>query len=599
MPNKWFKQPKVMVLIPIMLALLFALACGTAAPEAPETAPAAPDTAAPDTAAPGGGAAPDTAAQPTAVPEAMAEPEEAMTEVHPGKLTIMVGEFGNERFARTLGLGGGGDTAIRILHGFLLSENDTKELVPGIASEWGVSNDGLTWSFTIRKGVKFHDGSELTPEDVLWSLNHNFGFQAPEYSLHGSATRIANNLVAIDSNGPDQLSVSNETPEPGLPFSVSAMGPDLMHVMPKRAQIYDEEAALAYDRNPIGAGLMSLEKHVAADVMKFQRFDDFYYQPENGFPEDKRVNFQSLDMFLVPEEATRIAALRAGEADIVPVGLRAKKQVEAGGGRMIFGQEGVIIDIFQYGCYDPQFPCNDKRVRQALNYSFDKEVLRDKLFGGPEIFQIKGWSVITPSTVGYSTELDPWPFDPDKARQLLADAGYKTPTNPEGKDFGKLIVNTHTSLSMPNQVEAAQLGAEFWRKELGIDVEVRVSENVVRKKLEGSYGLNGQIWWRDNETRIDGAVGGVIANKYIDPEHKTRAHEDPEFFRTSRETWAILDAEKRAEALTKLWIEFRDESYNLGVGYLNIPWAVGPNVLTWEPYPLSISPSALHTITLK
>jgi peptide/nickel transport system substrate-binding protein len=221
------------------------------------------------------------------------------------------------------------------------------------------------------------------------------------------------------------------------------MGPDLLHVMPKRAKVYDEEAAMAYDRNPIGAGLMSLEKHVAADVMKFQRFDDFYYQPDNGFPEDKRVNFQSLDLFLVPEEATRVAALRAGEADIVPVGVNAKEQVKAGGGRMVFGQEGVIVDIFMYGCYDPQFPCHDKRVRQALNYAFDKSVLRDELFGGPEVFQIKGWSVITPSTLGYTPELDPWPFDPDKARQLMADAGY-----PGGKGFGKLIVNTHTSLSM-------------------------------------------------------------------------------------------------------------------------------------------------------
>jgi peptide/nickel transport system substrate-binding protein len=306
------------------------------------------------------------------------------------------------------------------------------------------------------------------------------------------------------------------------------------------------------------------------------------------------VNFQSLDLFLVPEEATRVAALRAGEADIVPVGVNAKEQVKAGGGRMVFGQEGVIVDIFMYGCYDPQFPCHDKRVRQALNYAFDKSVLRDELFGGPEVFQIKGWSVITPSTLGYTPELDPWPFDPDKARQLMADAGY-----PGGKGFGKLIVNTHTSLSMPNQVEAAQIGAAFWRKELGIDVEVRVSENVVRKKLEGSYGLNGQIWWRDNETRIDGAVGGVIANKYIDPEHKTRAHEDPELFARAQGVWAILDADQREEALKKLWLELRDESYHLGVGYLNIPWAVGPNVLTWEPYPLSISPSALHTITLK
>ena len=430
---------------------------------------------------------------------------------------MMTGEFGNERFDRGLGLGGGGDNAIRILHGFLLSENDTKQLVPGIASQWGVSSDGLTWTFTIRKGVKFHDGSELTAEDVLWSFQHNFGPQAPEWSIHGSAVRIARNLDRIESSGPDKVGVTSKTPEPGLPFTVSAMGPYPLHVMPKRANVHDEAAELAYDQKPIGAGIMSLEKHVPANVMKFQRFDDFYYRPDNGFPEDKGVNFQSVDLFLAPEEATRVAAIRAGEADMAPVTLGAKEQVEAGGGRLVFGQEGVMVDVTQYGCYEPQYPCHDRRVRQALNYAMDKTVFQD-LLGGPEVFQAKGYSVITPSTIGYTPELDPWPFDPDKARQLLADAGY-----PGGKGFGKLIVNTHASLSMPLQVEAAQLGAEFWRKELGIDVEVRVSDNTVRKQMESDYRLNGQIWWRDNETRIDGSVGGVIANKFIDPKHRTRS----------------------------------------------------------------------------
>ena len=176
-----------------------------------------------------------------------------------------------------------------------------------------------------------------------------------------------------------------------------------------------------------------------------------------------------------------------------------------------------MVDVTQYGCYEPQYPRHDRRVRQALNYAMDKTVFQD-LLGGPEVFQAKGYSVITPSTIGYTPELDPWPFDPDKARQLLADAGY-----PGGKGFGKLIVNTHASLSMPLQVEAAQLGAEFWRKELGIDVKVRVSDNTVRKQMESDYRLNGQIWWRDNETRIDGSVGGVIANKFIDPKHRTRS----------------------------------------------------------------------------
>jgi ABC-type transport system substrate-binding protein len=156
------------VMMLLGLTLVLAVACGSAAEptavpdptatQAAGTAPAAETTAAPVES--------DTS-QPTAVPQVADSP--ADVEVNPGKLTIMVGYLGNERFNYGFHAGGGGSsqTYARILHGFLISDNERKEMVPGIASQWGFSPDGLTWTFTIREGVKFHDGSELTPEDVL------------------------------------------------------------------------------------------------------------------------------------------------------------------------------------------------------------------------------------------------------------------------------------------------------------------------------------------------------------------------------------------------------------------------------------------------
>jgi ABC-type transport system substrate-binding protein len=76
-------------------------------------------------------------------------------------------------------------------------------------------------------------------------------------------------------------------------------------------------------------------------------------------------------------------------------------------------------------------------------------------------------------------------------------------------------------------------------------------------------------------------------------------HEDPALFSLVQETVQIVDPDQRGEASKELYLCLRDESYMLGIGYVNIPWAVGPRVLTWSPYPLSLWPSALHTITLK
>jgi peptide/nickel transport system substrate-binding protein len=466
-------------------------------------------------------------------------------------------------------------------------------MIPGIAEEWSLSDDGLTWTFTIREGVKFHDGSELTPEDALWTLQHTFGPQAHEHVTAVRPLQISRAMNRIELSGPDQISLVFNQPNPL--FAILISGAEASYsfgIMPKRAKLHDEEAELAYENNPIGAGPMKLTNHVKASVMTFERFDDFYYQPENGFDIDKRVNFQTLDLFVAPEEATRVAALRAGEADIVPASLATKEQVEAGGGHIVFGQEGLTLNAHLVGCYEPEFPCYDERVRQALSYALDRELIRDQLYGGPEVFQVKGWSDVTPSTIGYSPELDPWPFDPDKARQLLADAGY-----PNGQGFGKLIINTAPSTALPFKVEGPQIAADTWRRELGLDVEVRVSDNVGIGEREAAGELKGQIIWRDNETRVEALTG--FRNDYGDPKDIERLHDDPQIFRLMQETIQILDPDKRAQASEKLFLRLRDESYQLMIGYVNIPWGVGPRVVTWEPYPLAVFPSALHTITLK
>jgi peptide/nickel transport system substrate-binding protein len=574
-----FRKPQVIIaLTPLLLTLLLAVACGTAAPTESTTAPQ-PTLALLEEDVP------------TPAPELADAPPEVM--VHPGKLTIMVGDMANERFD-TIFVGGtpGWQNYSQLVHGVLINSTEKRELVPGIATQWGLSADGLTWTFTIRKGVKWHDGSELTADDVVWTLQHYLGPQSEEYSISSTGARMSRELDKIELSGPDELVLTTKQPEIAIEIYASDTTPGYFPVMPKRAELHDPKEEAAYDNNPIGAGIMSLVSRTPAQVMKFERFDDYYYQPANGFPEDKRVNFQSLDLFLVPEEATRVAALQAGEADIVPATLATKEQVEAGGGRMLFGAEGVVSQPGLQGCWEPQYPCHDKRVRQALDYAIDKELIRDQLYGGPEAFQVKGWMVVTPSTIGYTPELDPRPFDPVKARQLLADAGY-----PGGKGFGKLIVNVRAATTLPFMIESAQLAADMWQRELGLDVEVRVGDSTNLKERRYAGELNGQIYWEENDTRRDAI--NTVANSYGDPQSQSRWHEDPELFRLAGETVQILDPDRRAEALKKLFPRLREESYHLGIGYANTPWAVGPRVLTWEPYSLTLYPSALHTITLE
>ena len=571
----------------LALVLLFAVACGSAATPASDPQPV------------DASAAQQPVAQPGQAPAAVVQPADAPADVtvNPSTITWMIGGLGSENFDYTFDVGGS-NNYIRFFGGFLIETTERAELIPGIATDWAVSEDGLTWTVNIRDGVKFHDGTDLTAEDVQWTWCHQWCPNAKEYATQSGAQSRARIMDKIEEVGDNQVAMTTTIGDgsiPTLSFSAASSAPWV--ILPKRPVQHDEAAVEAYAKNPIGAGPMRLTEHVSAEVMRFERFDDYYYQPDNGLPEDRRTTFQALDLRLVPEEATRVAAIRSGEADVAPASLDARSQIEAGGGRLIFGKEGIYFRIMVMGCWQElDFPCRDKRVRHALDYAIDKDTIRDQLFGGPEVMEVKGWASTTPSTIGYSPELDPWPFDPDKARALLAEAGYKTPTNPNGKDFGKLIVNTWTSTAMPFLPESAQLAAEFWRRELGIDTEVRVGDESALKKATLAQTLNGQILWRDNEARVD-AGGG--RSSYGTPDHKSRLHNNPEFFQTVQDAIGITNPEERAAALNELYLAQRDWSYELGVGYINIPWALGSRVEDWRPFSLAFYPSAIHTLVLK
>ena len=574
---------KRIVMMLLGLSLILAVACG-GAPAAPEptAAPAAEPTAAP---------AESATSQPTATPQMAPAPAEV--EVNPGQLTWLIGSFGHERFDPNYGGSVGHDYA-RQIHAFLIS-SDAKDgrrvFAPGIATKWELSPDGLTWTFTVREGVKFHDGTEVTVEDVLWSLQHTVGPQVKEFAV--SPTTVAYLTDRVEQTGPNQVSATTTVPVSDFPVAnAEASGNWTGIVLPRRATLHDLEEEAAYDRNPIGAGIFKLLNHVPVSQMTFERFDDYYHQPKNGFPTDKRPKFTTLDLRLVPEESTRVAAIRAGEADIAPVTVASRQQVEAEGGRVVFGQEGAYLRVVQMGCMKPQFPCHDQRVRQALNYAIDKELIRDTLYG-PEVMEVKGWASVTPSTIGYSPELAPYPYDPDKARQLLAEAGY-----PGGQGFGKLVINTYVSPALPLMTESAQLGADFWKRELGLDVEVRVGDEAALKKAARlTEGLYGQILWRDNETKLD-AVGS-LRSVYGEPDRLDTVHNDPELFTLVEQALAVFEPVEREKILNSTYRRFRDEAYELPLGYINVPWGVGPRVQTWEPYPMAFYPSALHSITLK
>ena len=593
----------------LMFALLLvaAVACGSAAEEPAPAAPAAEQPA----------ASSGSSMQPTAMP-APADPAMAMDgEVSSGRVTMMLGGFGAEVFDNTVG--GLAKEPRKHIHGNLTTWDlidGEMQIVDGIASKWEMSEDLKTLTYTVMEGAYFHDDTPIEVEDVFWTLTHTVGPNAGEYggSVAISFSKISERVEM--GPGPRQVSVVAQVPIPDVAvyWSENEGGASSGQMMPKRDLVWTPENTLeykeladAYNLNPIGAGPLKLIEHVPQTSMLFERFDKFYYQPDNGFPHDKRMKFGEILMTLVPEEATRVAALETGEADIGRVSQATFDQVKSGGGSIVLSPESVIIESYLFGCYDPALPCNDKGVRQALNYAINKESIRDNLLGA-EVFEINGFWIVTESTIGYSPELDPFPFDAVKARELFTAAGFKNPDNPGGKDFGPMVLNTYPDPLLPNLIESARLAAADWENELGLDVEVRVFDKVsyglIRTKTPEEF--SGQAVWVAQNTRMDGA--GITRAVAITPQRETEAnkafqpntriHNDQSLFDLLTKTMLSTGGPNAETDWNKAYMRMKDDSYHLSLGYVNAPWGVGPRIMTWEPFPVCEYACALHTITI-
>ena len=552
--------------VSIVMALA---ACGSPTEEPSAAAPAAP-----------------AASQPTAAPTSPAQateaPATAMTEDTGGKVTLMNAVWGTELFTPRDGVGEAA-TYGRQMNAFWINGNENVEMLPAVLTDWAVSDDGLSWDLTIREGITFHNGDPLTIDDALFTMQFTFGPEAVTESISPSIQAEAAETASIEATGPNSLRVTHTTPKAFFPFFISELSFGIAGILLPKTY-FESIGQDAFNDAPIGAGPFRLEKHVIAEQILLERVDD-YFMPERS------PSFQTLDLRLVPEVATRVAALRAGDADVIEANLAVKDQVEDGGGRFIWAQESSYMWILMPGCWEVQFPCNKKEVRQALDYAIDKDLIINSLYG-PEAAVSKGWNWVTPNALGYSADLDPFPHDPELAKQLMADAGY-----PDGDGFGTLEVHTWKAGDVPFLPEQAQLIADMWEKNLGIDVEVIVGEaSTVRERWFGRQ-LDGKVIIRANETRWDG--GSITNGIYGDPEGNAHlGGKRDDLVAVAKEALSVVDPTLRQEAFNTAYKVLRDEHYEFGTGYVNLPWGVGPRIASWEPWPVVAYQTAIWTMKL-
>src|SRR5215813_8587288 len=220
-----------------------------------------------------------------------------------GTLTVAVATFGNERWLPSLYVGAE-DIVLKPLWENLLSRDAKGNLIPMLAEKWESLEGGRTWKFHLRKGVRFHNGNDLTAEDVKFT----FTALAREGSANSLSTEFRQ-IKSIEVEGP--LTVTVRFDKPFVTFGnrvTQGLFASVAYIHSKKYLEAGEEAA---ERHPVGTGPWKFVEHVRGDRVVFEAVENHW----RAVPHYKRLIFLK-----VPEPATRMAMLRAGGVDVIEIG---------------------------------------------------------------------------------------------------------------------------------------------------------------------------------------------------------------------------------------------------------------------------------------
>ncbi|HHX73713.1 MAG TPA: ABC transporter substrate-binding protein [Firmicutes bacterium] len=317
-----------------------------------------------------------------------------------------------------------------------------------VAEDWELSEDGNTWTFKIRRGIKFHNGDPLTAHDVKFSIDRF----ASEESTNPWSPYLRANLNYTEVLDDYTFCYHTNTPEPTLlvPFAWT-------RILPKK--YFEEVGQEEFRKKPVGSGPWKFVEHVPETSLTLEANTEHWFQvPEFQYVVDQQV----------PEEMTRISMLRTGEADIA-TGISTDRLVELRdkeGFRTVKIGDPVLWSISFPGTWVTNKPTGDIRVRQAMSLAINRQEICDTFYQGLAV--PGGRWYMHPGSYGWDPSWQADPYDPDKAKQLLEEAGYP-------HAFADPTIKYYVTEG-PG-VDQAQLLQGYWA-DVGIDVQLEIVDSV-------------------------------------------------------------------------------------------------------------------------
>ena len=402
----------------------------------------------------------------------------------------------------------------------LLTTDPDLNRINAIAEHWEVvDNEGITEIHVrIRRGVKFHNGDEVTARDFEYSFQR----QIDPTSGTSGRLRYVKSFDVIDDYA---FKLVLSQPDGAL-ISLNLV----LFAIPKR--YFEEVGDAGVQAHPIGTGPWKFVSRRPRDEIVVERFDDYW-------DTDAKPGVERLVIKIIPEDTTRVAAFKTGAVDLidaVPPAQVAEFQAEPG---VEVASLPAPNNLFvQLNAIDPASPFRDARVRQAVAHAIDVDAIVKYILHGQGIRTAQ----LTPGTLGYDPTLVPYPYDPDKARALLAEAGYPagistpcynltTPREPYFKEVGETMFAYLMEVGIRCRIVQMEYGA--W---------INLGRRSARPHMDG---VMNSMWGQGLPGDPTDAWGGHL-HTAGDGWGTYSYHSDPEFDDLVKQLRTLIDEDERA-----------------------------------------------------
>ncbi|MBT9384374.1 ABC transporter substrate-binding protein [Pseudooceanicola sp. CBS1P-1] len=314
-------------------------------------------------------------------------------------------------------------------------------LQPSLATKWEAVDD-LTWKFTLHPGATFENGEPLDADTVAWNIKRVTDKEHP--------TRISSwfsQVSGVNVISPTEFEIKTSTPYPALPAQLSMF----MLLPPKWTA----------DHNPVTETMSGFLYKVSDYVPG----DHITLVPNEKYWGEKKAQFDHVTFRVIPETASRIAALMAGEVDLInKVPTNELKRIDDSGKAHAGSVDSTRSVFIKFNTEKP--PMDNKKFRQALNYAVDKDLIADALFDGKAT--VSTCQVMTPDYFGYNPDLKPYAYDPAKAKELIKESGvdlsqpieFELPTSTylQGEEVTQAVAQMFQDVGVKTDIQSMEFG---------------------------------------------------------------------------------------------------------------------------------------------